>query len=71
MANFSINLDNESSKRVGSKTAPLWYQKRCRTKSLFDAGFRLKNSPDTVLGVEKFSSISKYGYIKSYSLQGQ
>ena len=45
--------------------------KRCRRKVLFDMGFRLKNSPDTVLGVEKFSSISKYGYIKSYSLQGQ
>ena len=46
-------------------------KKRCQQKVLFDAGFRLKNSSDTVLGVEKFSSISKHGYIKLYSLQGQ
>ena len=49
---------------------PKWHQKWCQKKSLFDAGFRLKNSSDTVLGVEKFSSILKHGYIKLYSLQG-
>ena len=34
MANFSINLDNESSKRVDSKMAPLFGNKAVPAKSL-------------------------------------
>ena len=50
---FEKYFDRYDRKKNNKWVTPKWHQKWCQQKVLFDEGFRLKNSSDTVLGGRK------------------